>query len=106
MLFRLNIPTPMSVSMSETVSFCCPNSCESQGARFNDMQLVLWVIEGERITFNSVNVKGKKDYLRNSRNPGPLFSSVAEQSLDVFKNSIFLDPPLLLSHSPNLSVLL
>ena len=44
--------------MTETVSFCCPNSCESQGARFNDMQLVLWIIEGQRITFNSINVKG------------------------------------------------
>ena len=66
----------MSVSMSETVSFCCPNSCESQGARFNDMQLVLWIIEGgERITFNSVNVKGKKGYLRVSRNPGSYMTS-------------------------------
>ena len=72
MLFRLNLSTPMSVSMSETVSFCCPNSCESQGARFNDMQLVLWIIEGgERITFNSVNVKGEEDYLWNSRNQRP-----------------------------------
>lgn len=54
---KLNLSTPRSISMTETVSFCCPNSCESQGARFNDMQLVLWIIEGQRITFNSINVK-------------------------------------------------